>query len=241
MDGSYKEHDQAMVRVQNTIMALLGYSLAGYDRLVEVEGSIDVLKAELTTSLKQVTDNNKDLSAKQNKILDDAAKLMNKTEGLLDRMEEFTSEWPQWQRDSLALDGFSMPGSSTNGRFGLGTGPRRYIPHLDDHDQAFSESESPEYENSMERNMAQSHVVAGHNEEFSREIDGGEEDEVKTVKVKEDVVQNMEDEAEEMGEVRKEEDVKKEDVKEEAEERGDMRKGEGVTEEKATCSQQELS
>ncbi|KAK3807500.1 MAG: hypothetical protein J3R72DRAFT_506572 [Linnemannia gamsii] len=217
MGGSYEEHEQAMVQFQNTVMALLGYSQSGYDRLFEIEGSIDGLKAninglkaDLTTSLKQLMDNNKDLSIKQNKILDNTAKLMNKTEGLLDRMEKFTSERPQRQMDSLALDGFSLPGGPVNGRLGLGTGPRRNIPHLDDHDQAFSESESPEYQNSMERNMAQAQVIARHNEEFSRGMEGGEEYKLKTAKVKKEMTQDMEDEAEEMGEMHKEENVKEE-------------------------------
>lgn len=101
-----------------------------------------------------------------------------------------------------------MPESSVDGRFGLGIDPRRYIPHLDGHDQVISESESPEYENSMERNMAQPQVIARHNEEFSRGMDG-EDNEMKTVEVKRES-QDMEDAAEEMGEAHKEEHVKEE-------------------------------
>ena len=91
-----------------------------------------------------------------------------------------------------------MPGSSVDGRFGLGINPRRYILHLDDHDQVFSASESPEYENSAERNMAQAQVIARHNEEFSRGMDG-EEKGMKKVKGKMDLTQDMEDAAEEEG------------------------------------------
>ncbi|KAG0274580.1 hypothetical protein BGZ96_004193 [Linnemannia gamsii] len=97
MDGSSEEHEQDMVRFQNTVMALLGYSRMGSERLYQIEDNIDSLKADLSTSLKHLTDNNKDLSARQHKILDDTAKLMNKTEGLLDRMEKFTFERPGWQ------------------------------------------------------------------------------------------------------------------------------------------------
>ncbi|KAH7028528.1 hypothetical protein BKA57DRAFT_541444 [Linnemannia elongata] len=142
MDGSNEEQVQGMVWFQNTVMALLGYSQMGSERLYQIEDNIDSLKADLSILFKQLTDNNKELSAKQNKILDNAVKLMNKTEGLLDRIEKFTSERHGWQTGSQ--EGSSMPGSSVNGRFGLGINPRRYILHLDDHDQVFSASESPE-------------------------------------------------------------------------------------------------
>src|SRR5690349_8654940 len=99
-----------------------------------------------------------------------------------------------------------MPGSSVDGHFRLGVDLRRYIPHLDDHDQVISESESPEYENSLERNMAQAQVTAHHNEEFSRGM-AGEENKMKIAKKDS---QDMEDAAEEMGEVHKDEDVKEE-------------------------------
>ncbi|KAF9276293.1 hypothetical protein BGZ88_001838 [Linnemannia elongata] len=206
MDGSNEELVQGMVRFQNTVMALLGYSQRGSERLYQIEDSIDGLKADLSTLFNQLMDNNKDLSAKQNKIFDNTVKLMNKTEGLLNRMEKFTLERPGWQTDSQ--EGLSMPESSVDGRFGLGIDPRRYIPHLDGHDQVISESESPEYENSMERNMAQPQVIARHNEEFSRGMDG-EDNEMKTVEVKRES-QDMEDAAEEMGEAHKEEHVKEE-------------------------------
>ncbi|KAF9284867.1 hypothetical protein BGZ88_009752 [Linnemannia elongata] len=197
MDGSNEEQVQGMVWFQNTVMALLGYSQMGSERLYQIEDNIDGLKADLSILFKQLTDNNKELSAKQNKILDNAVKLMNKTEGLLDRIEKFTSERHGWQTDSQ--EGSSMPGSSVNGRFGLGINPRRYILHLDDHDQVFSASESPEYENSAERNMAQAQVIARQNEEFSHGLDEGEENEMKKVKVKIDLTQDMEDAAEEEG------------------------------------------
>ncbi|OAQ27817.1 hypothetical protein K457DRAFT_127169 [Linnemannia elongata AG-77] len=177
MDGSNEEQVQGIVWFQNTVMALLGYSQMGSERLYQIEDNIDSLKADLSILFKQLTDNNKELSAKQNKILDNAVKLMNKTEGLLDRIEKFTSERHGWQTDSQ--EGSSMPGSPVDGRFGLGINPRRYILHLDDHDQVFSEFESPEYENSAERNMAQAQVIARHNEEFSRGMDEGEENEMK--------------------------------------------------------------
>ncbi|KAG0045415.1 hypothetical protein BGZ89_005637 [Linnemannia elongata] len=200
MDGSNEEQVQGIVWFQNTVMALLGYSQMGSERLYQIEDNIDSLKADLSILFKQLTDNNKELSAKQNKILDNAVKLMNKTEGLLDRIETFTSERHGWQTDSQ--EGSSMPRSSVDGRFGLGINPRRYILHLDDHDQVFSESESPEYENSAERNMAQAQVIAHHNEEFSRGMDEGEENEMKKVKVKMDLTQDMEDAAEEEGNIK---------------------------------------
>lgn len=92
MDGSNEEQVQGIVWFQNTVMALLGYSQMGSERLYQIEDNIDSLKADLSILFKQLTDNNKELSAKQNKILDNAVKLMNKTEGLLDRIEKFTSE-----------------------------------------------------------------------------------------------------------------------------------------------------
>ncbi|KAF9536144.1 hypothetical protein EC957_012381 [Mortierella hygrophila] len=53
MDGSNEDHEQGVVRFQNTVMALLGYSQMGSERLFQVEDSIDSLKADLSTSLKQ--------------------------------------------------------------------------------------------------------------------------------------------------------------------------------------------